>query len=255
MPRKLVVVIAVAAAVAIAGGAYAATQSSSTNPRQAYVNDVAKRLNVTPAKLRAALQGALVDRLNAAVAAGKLSKAQASAIKQRIAQGAPFGLAAVHPFMRPRFFGGPGGPGGPGMPGGPGGPGGPGMPPPGIAAVANHGPLAAAATYLGISRVQLFKDLASGKSLAQLATAEHKSVSGLKQAVVSAIKSRLDAAVKAKMLTSAQEQKILSRISAVVDQKAMHAGWGFRLHRRAGGPPPGLFGRARVPVAPLSPSA
>ena len=68
---------------------------SSRNPRQAFLNDVAKRLNVTPAQLNSALKGAAIDQLDAAVKAGKLTQAQANALKQRIQQGAhggaPFG--------------------------------------------------------------------------------------------------------------------------------------------------------------------
>ena len=67
---------------------------------------MAKRLNVSPDKLKSAFQAAFSDRLDAAVAAGKLTRAQADAIKQRVQQndGIPF-LGRPHP-----FFGGPRGP-------------------------------------------------------------------------------------------------------------------------------------------------
>ena len=100
LKRKLVVGTITVATAAFAGGAYAATQSPN-NPRQAFLNDVAKRLNVTPQKLSAAIQGAFVDQLQAAVEAGKLTQAQADAIKQRMQQGGvpPFGPggSARHP--------------------------------------------------------------------------------------------------------------------------------------------------------------
>src|SRR5437763_586682 len=54
LKRKLLVGTVVVAAAAFAGGAYAATQNS-TNPRQEFLGDVAKRLNVTPQKLTTAL--------------------------------------------------------------------------------------------------------------------------------------------------------------------------------------------------------
>ena len=54
--HKLAILAAILAAAALAGGAYAATQSGG-NPRQAFINDVARRLHVTPAQLRAALKG------------------------------------------------------------------------------------------------------------------------------------------------------------------------------------------------------
>ena len=223
---KLVSVIAALALVAAAGGAYAATQSS-TSPREALLNDAAKRLGVSPAKLRSALQAALLDRLNAAVASGRITKAQANAIKQRIQRGGRLGLGP-RAFFRHRF----------------GHPGQPRFPPPGGPRM---GPLAAAATYLGVSPQQLFKDLSSGKSLAQVAKSKHKSVSGLTTAMLKSLKSRLDKAVSAKMITSAQEQRILSHLSARLSDKVNHAGYGPRFGGRPMGHPP--FG----PGAPATP--
>jgi hypothetical protein len=81
--RKLAIGTTVLAAAAFAGGAYAARNDSPESTRQAFLNDVAKRLKVAPAKLTAALRGAFFDQLDAAVAAGKLTKTQADAIKQR----------------------------------------------------------------------------------------------------------------------------------------------------------------------------
>src|SRR5205823_8286631 len=67
------------------GAAYAAT--SGTTPEaesQAVVEDAAKQLGVDPAKLSAALKTALEDRVDAAVAAGRLTKAQGDQAKARI---------------------------------------------------------------------------------------------------------------------------------------------------------------------------
>ena len=236
---KLVSVIAALVLVAVAGGAYAATQSntsaaaqSNSSPVQAFLNDAASRLNVSPAKLRAALQGALVDRLNAAVAAGRITKAEANAIKQKIQMGVRLGFGAGGRFFHHHF-----GPGGPGFPA----PGGPGFK---SAAGPRMGPLGAAASYLGMSPQQLFKDLSSGKSLAQVAKSKNKSVSGLKAAMVNSIRSQLDKAVSAKMITRAQEQRMLSHLSARLTDKLNHAGYGPRF----GGPPPG-----HPPFAPGAP--
>jgi hypothetical protein len=220
LKRRLAVGVTAVAATAFGGGAYAATQSGG-NSRQAFLNDVAKRLNVSPQQLDNALRGAFDDQLAAAVAAGRLTQAQADAIKQRMQQkggAVPFGL---HRFGGPRFFGGPGGPR---FFGGPGGPGAPAHPFPG----APGGRFSAAAKYLGLSDQQLLKELSSGKSLAQIATARGKSVQGLKDAMTAAIRARLDAAVKAKFLTSAQEQKILGRLPAVVNAQVNRRGFALR---------------------------
>ena len=77
--RRIVIGASVVAAAAFTGGALAATQSSGTSERQAFLNDAAKRLHVSPSQLSTALQSAAIDRLKAAVAAGRLTQAEALA--------------------------------------------------------------------------------------------------------------------------------------------------------------------------------
>ena len=233
--RKLVIGSTVLAVAALAGGAVAATQGSS-NPRQQYLEDVAKRLNVTPAQLNSALNGAALDQLNAAVKAGKLTQAQANALKQRIQQGAPGG----GPFIGPLGLGGIGGPGGPGGPSH--GPFGFGL---GRAVFFGpNAPAVAVAKYLGLTEAQLLKQLQSGKSLADIAKAQGKTTSGLEQAITAAAKTRLDKAVANKRLTAAQEQKILSALSARMNDLVNNTQFGAAK--------PGFgFGRAAFGVGPL----
>ncbi|MBV9607644.1 MAG: hypothetical protein JO027_21185 [Solirubrobacterales bacterium] len=233
LKRQLVIGLAALAVAAFAGGAYAATQSFATNSRQEFLNDVAKRLHVTPQQLTAALTGATLDQLQAAVKAGRLTQAQANALAQRLKQSAtapagPFGPGlgfGLGPrFARPGGPGYPGFPAGPGYPGGPGNPAGPG---PGFLGgpFAGGGELQAAASYLGLTVPQLFQELSSGKSLAQIATSKGKSPGGLEQAMTSAVKARLDKLVADKYLTAAQEKTVLSRLSArlanEIDQKGL----------------------------------
>ena len=209
------------------GVAYAATQPSS-NPRQAFVNDVAKRLHVSPARLTSAIRAAEIDRLNAAVKDGRLTQAQASAIKHAIeAKGPPFVGPGSGPFVGPGpgpFVGPPGsfrGPPGPFS---------------GALFFGHASPFAAAAGYLGLSVTQLVNELRAGRSVAQIATARGKSVSGLERAVTAAIKSRLDRAVAAKRITKAQEQKLLAVLSS-------------RLHDLINRTPPAhAFGRQLPPI-------
>lgn len=108
LKRKLIFLIVAVALAASAAGAYAATQTSGANSRQAFLNDVARRLHVTPAQLKNAVNGALADRLSAMVASGRLSKAQAKVMEQRLkaARGVPGaglfapGLMATAPHFR-----------------------------------------------------------------------------------------------------------------------------------------------------------
>jgi hypothetical protein len=258
--------LAALAVAAFAGGAYAATQSSGPNTRQAFLNDVAKRLNVTPQQLTAALNGAAIDQLQAGVKSGNLTQAQANAIEQRLKQSAanpavPFGL------FGPGGPGGAGGAGGPGYPGAPGGPGGfgpPGLGKGGQAPQLRHfavpfavaGGIAPAASYLGLTEAQLMQQLSSGKSLAQIATAKGKSVTGLKQAISAAMKARFDKLVANKMLTAAQEKQILSNLSARIASGVNQKGLPFPRFRPGlrfqGVPSPPKNGGPATPLGPAS---
>jgi hypothetical protein len=83
---------------------------------------------------------------------------------------------------------------------------------------ARGGLLKAAATYLGVTNAQLVTDLRAGKSLAQVATAKSKSVDGLKQALLAALKHKVDVAVAAGRLDAARAQKLLERAPAHIER-------------------------------------
>ena len=83
---------------------------------------------------------------------------------------------------------------------------------------ARGGLLKIAATYLGVTNAQLVTDLRAGKSLAQVATAKSKSVDGLKQALLAALKQKVDAAVAAGRLDAARAQKLLERAPAHIER-------------------------------------
>jgi hypothetical protein len=218
LKRRLVGGAAGLALLAGGGGAYAITKKSGDSERQAFLNDVAKRLNVSPQDLESAFKGALSDKLDADVKAGRLTQAQADAIKRRLAQhgGLPF-------LGGPGRFGGPPPPAGLPPLGGPPPPFGPGGPPP----RGPHGPfgagLDAAAKYLGLTDAALRRQLESGKSLAQIAADRNKPVDGLKSAIEDAVKAELDKAVADKRITADQETEALgelhSRIDDIVNRK------------------------------------
>jgi hypothetical protein len=215
--HKLLIVGATLLAAGSGGIAYAATQSSS-NPRQAFLNDVAKHLGVSPAKLDSAYKAALIDRLNAEVKSGQITQAQANRIERR------FQRRGVPPFLfaprgRLRML----------APGG-----------------LIPGPLGSAASYLGLGDLQLLKDLASGKSMAQLAKAHGKSVSGLEQVIISAETTRLKRLASNGTITRSQEQRMLSSLSRRVGKLVNRTGFP-RLRMRLG--PPALIGSGPVPQA------
>lgn len=219
--RRRAAIGAVGLAALGGGGAAVAASQSGGSPaaqNQAIAADAAGQLGVSTATLTAAIKKAMVDQIEAQVTAGTLTKAQATAIEAHLAK-------ADAPLFA--LGGGKGGPGGPGH---------------------GHrgfggGPVSfdAAATYIGISAADLRTQLEAGKTLAAIATANGKTVDGLKAALTTAAKTDLDAAVKAGKLTQAQEDKILAALPTRLDDEInnTHTGapdgggpGGF------GGPPP-----------------
>ena len=83
---------------------------------------------------------------------------------------------------------------------------------------------AAVASYLGLTRAELRTQLRSGKSLAQIATAQGKTVAGLKAVILAEAKARLDRAVTAGTLTAAQEQTLLAKLAAHIDDLVNRTG-------------------------------
>ena len=74
------------------------------------------------------------------------------------------------------------------------------------------------ASYLGLSQAELRTQLRSGKSLAQVATAQGKTVAGLKAAILADAKQKLDQAVADGRLTAAQAQQRLADLTSHIDE-------------------------------------
>ena len=178
LKRKLLVAAAAAALLGGSAVAVAATRSSSSSGREAYLADVAKRLGVSPSALKGAMQAAGIDRIEAAVADGRLTQAQANTLEQRIREGrGPLSGKLLHPG-------------------------------------AHGGPLGAGARYLGVTPLALRAQRAAGKSLGAIAAATPgKSAQGLAAAITSAEKARLAAAVSSGRITSHQAERRLHALS------------------------------------------
>jgi hypothetical protein len=159
--------IAIAAVVTLAavavGGAIAATKLTPKQESEAVLNDAAEQLGVEPAELSNALKQALKNRVDAAVADGRLTKEQGRRMKERIDAGdMPLLGLAPHRFGHRHL--------GPGRHFG--------------------AKFDAAADYLGMTQAQLRDALADGKTLAQLAREKNKSVDGLIDAIVADVRKR-----------------------------------------------------------------
>jgi hypothetical protein len=197
--RKALAVTAVVLAVGGgAGVAVAASQGGSASP-SAFLDAVAKHLGISSDKLRDATKAAAIDQVNAALADGQITKEQADELKSEIESGewpAFFGPPPLREF--PPFFG-----------------------PPPRRGFEHHfrGPgdhLAAAADYLGLTFDELL-DRLDGRSLADVARAEGKTVDGLEQAIVDATKEDLDKAVADGELTRKEADAMLEHLRAGID--------------------------------------
>jgi uncharacterized protein (DUF433 family) len=216
----------------LAGGTGAAiaavTKDDGKQAEQAVLNDAAKRLNVTPEQLRDALSQAQDAQLDQAVKDGKLTQKQADAINARRKQtgrvlgGGPFGPGFGHRGFGPGF--------GPGF---------------------GHRGLGGAifpdiAKALGITREELRTQLRDGKSIADIAKAQGKSLDDVRAALKADAKTAADKAVKDGDLTQKQADELLSHL----DKALSHLGDArpkfprFRGHRGDGPVPfmrPGGF--------------
>jgi predicted DNA-binding protein (UPF0251 family) len=208
--RKLTLLGASIATLAVAGGGVAIAASEAWSPREEskmVIDDAAEELGITPAELADALKHALLNRVDDALADGRITEEQADALKKRIDASdypLPLGLLglgfppSLRPFdLEPFGFLGP------------------------------FEKLEAAASYLGLSERELRSRLSDGKTLAEIAKAEGKSVDGLVDALVNAAEKQIDAAVDAGKLSESQGNELKSGLPERMT-RLVSAEFGFR---------------------------
>jgi uncharacterized protein YaiL (DUF2058 family) len=174
---------------------------------------VAQAHGKSGAEVAAALKTAANNRFDDAVTAGRLTADQANTRKQQAAQHIDQLVNQVMP------KGGPGpGPGGPGGPGG-------------FGRGAMAAGLSTAAKELGITPQELRTELASGKSLAQVAQAHGKTGADVATALKDAANQRFVQAVASGRLTQDQantmKTQVDQRIDQLVNQVMPQGGRGF----------------------------
>ena len=171
--RWLSIGAAVLAVVVGAGAAVAASGKGTSGSN--FLGDVAKKLGISESKLTDAIRDVRIERIDAALARGEITKEQADALKARTrpdkaetaglpASAAPRSAsdAATACTLRPRARA---------------------RPRPRRRQRARCGP-----SYLGVTNRQLLESLGSGKSLSDLAKEKGKSVAGLKAAITKSIR-------------------------------------------------------------------
>jgi ribosomal protein S20 len=185
------------------GESHAEKRERFAADRDEFLAGVAERLGVDVDELKEAIEAEALERVDAAVAEGRLSEKQADRIRERIASGRlPFG-PGVHP--------GRGGPRGERD----------GRAPYGHEGKRGRGALKhvvieAAGDYLGAESRELFRARREGKSLARLAEEKGKSADGLAAAVLEAATERLDRAVADGRLTKEKADRLRERAGEAI---------------------------------------
>ncbi|MDQ6885318.1 MAG: hypothetical protein M3077_13960 [Candidatus Dormibacteraeota bacterium] len=208
--RMIAFPLAGAAALAIGVGAVAATPSpsasGSTNYAQVFVNKLAGILHLTPAQTQDALKQAQSQTVDQMLKDGKITQAQADAMKAQISAGN--GLGAIRPFGK--GFGGDRS----------------------LGRDLRTAEMNAVASALHLSAADLQAQLKAGKTLADLEKAANVTDATVKAAIKSAARGVLDKAVKAGTITQAQADAMLARTDR---------GFGFRKGLPRPQPTPAAF--------------
>ena len=183
---------------------------------QTYLDALASELGISTDELAAARQAAAATTVDAAVAAGDLTDAQATALKERIAANA----GEACPFLGGRLhLGGRGGPGRPGM-------------------LPLGDLLGVAADTLGVEQADLVERLRAGETLADIATAEGVDIAAVTGAVTDALDAALADAVAAGDLTQARADDIAAHVGQELADGTWpdHPGRGHGWHGRDDAP-------------------
>jgi hypothetical protein len=212
LPVALVAAVAIGvAAVQAAPSPSPSTGSSSKNYAQVFLQKLANILHLSsPSQASDALKNAELQTVDQMLADGRITKAQADALKAKINAGQ--GLGPMGGFGFPRggnFFG----------------------PKQGLRGLMTA-ELNAAASALHMSSSDLMSALRSGKSLSDLEAQQKVSDSAVKTAMRDAAKGVLDPLVKNGTITQAQEDAVLARVGS--DKLG---GFGFKGGFRHGQPP------------------
>jgi len=206
----------------------AVSEDDHEKPEQAILDDAAKRLNVTPDKLRDALAAAQDAQLDRAVEDGDLTQKQSDAIRAARKQSGHV-LGGPHALRlrggRPRLQGG-----------GPGAGFGHGRGP--LGRELRLGILAGLADALGTTRQQLVDELRDGKSVADVAKANGRSLDDVGKALEATAKAKLDKAVEDGDLTRRQADRLLSRLGEKIDALKSGEPLKLRRHHLGGEKPP-----------------
>jgi len=181
--RHIALAAALVAVAALAFGAGSAAAADTPSLGDA----VAARLGITGDQLRAAFKAELNARIDAAVAAGRLTPEQGTKLKERVANAKGLGIVVRRAFAERHK----------GL----------------VGRIVQVHRLGAAAKYLGMTPKELRTARQSGRSLAQIAASKGKSVDGLVAAIVAPAKARAAKAVSNGKLTQQRADELIARLT------------------------------------------
>jgi len=181
--RHIALAAALVAVATLAFGAGAASAADTPTLGDA----VAARLGITGDQLRTAFKAELNSRIDAAVAAGKLTPEQGAKLKERIANAKGLGIGARRAFTQKHKAL--------------------------VARIVRVNRLHLAAKYLGMTPKEIRTARQDGQSLAQIATSKGKSVDGLVAAIVAPAKARAAKAVSNGRLTQQRADELIARLT------------------------------------------
>jgi hypothetical protein len=179
-----------------AGGVTAATATGPSKYCQIYEQTLESKLNTSQQQLESANQAAITAALQQAVKDGKLTQGQANRIEQRVAANSTNICAHLGGLLQ-RLQGARG--------------------QRGFLKQAFQAILSAVATRLNIPVDTLRSDLAGGQSIVSLAAQHGVSQSALNATILSAVRSQLDAAVSQHLLTTQQETRLITLVTAQIN--------------------------------------
>jgi polyhydroxyalkanoate synthesis regulator phasin len=181
--RHIALAAALVAVATLAFGAGAASAADTPTLGDA----VAARLGITGDQLRTAFKAELNSRIDAAVAAGKLTPEQGAKLKERVANAKGLGIGARRAFTQKHKAL--------------------------VARIVRVNRLHLAAKYLGMTPKEIRTARQDGQSLAQIATSKGKSVDGLVAAIVAPAKARAAKAVSDGRLTQQRADELIARLT------------------------------------------
>jgi hypothetical protein len=181
--RHIALAAALVAVATLAFGAGAASAADTPTLGDA----VAARLGITGDQLRTSFKAELNSRIDAAVAAGKLTPEQGAKLKERVANAKGLGIGARRAFTQKHKAL--------------------------VARIVRVNRLHLAAKYLGMTPKEIRTARQDGQSLAQIATSKGKSVDGLVAAIVAPAKARAAKAVSNGRLTQQRADELIARLT------------------------------------------